>query len=517
MDPWSVTEGSVQSSSLTPPDDSWTLPGSRFEDQYGTPHRHSTDIFSTEPDSLHTYDFTPFSSEDLFQQPAKSTDWPLTSNMQPEKCPIVNSSYHLKGFARKSDQNRHSLTDYKDTMVCGFSPGSASAAQKSFVRKDVFKRHLASVHRVEQAPPNSRRKALASTVSRQSSQQDLHIRSKGGPSNERLLTIPITSNIQRTHHKLMCKLCSEHPDGFRGEHELRRHTDRAHNKIRKAWVIVDITAFAQKKSIECPKMPIANCKACRNNKHYGAYYNAAAHLRRAHFNPRKRGQGSKAKEDERRDCKPPMDELKRWMREVIEFVDFDCPPRASVHGVETAPPNSRRKTSASANREGLHTLSHLPLAGRHALDMDMEPAGMMSSSRAIVIRGVSDDIWQPQRSKVRKGIDGRYQRCGLRSSDDHAQSSDITSYSPSMNETIQCHGCTPIIAWTEPSNTNPTVLLIRALLIALCTLYWMFYHPSARTVSRTKGAREKMACLGGYAIFVVQGSTWPIDAGGFAV
>jgi hypothetical protein len=75
-----------------------------------------------------------------------------------EKCPISTCEYHIKGFARKYDKNRHTLTHYKGTMVCGFCPGSGSAAENSFNRADVFKRHLTSVHGVEQTPPNSRKK-----------------------------------------------------------------------------------------------------------------------------------------------------------------------------------------------------------------------------------------------------------------------------------------------------------------------------------------------------------------------
>jgi len=78
---------------------------------------------------------------------------------RPEKCPIQTCEYHTKGFARKYDKNRHTLTHYKGTMVCGFCPGSGSASEKSFNRADVFKRHLTSVHNVEQAPPNSRKRA----------------------------------------------------------------------------------------------------------------------------------------------------------------------------------------------------------------------------------------------------------------------------------------------------------------------------------------------------------------------
>jgi hypothetical protein len=78
---------------------------------------------------------------------------------RPEKCPIQSCEYHTKGFARKYDKNRHTLTHYKGTMVCGFCPGSGSSVEKSFNRADVFKRHLTSVHGVEQVPPNSRRKS----------------------------------------------------------------------------------------------------------------------------------------------------------------------------------------------------------------------------------------------------------------------------------------------------------------------------------------------------------------------
>ena len=45
---------------------------------------------------------------------------------RPEKCPIVTCEYHQKGFARKYDKQRHTLTHYKGTMVCGFCPGSGS-------------------------------------------------------------------------------------------------------------------------------------------------------------------------------------------------------------------------------------------------------------------------------------------------------------------------------------------------------------------------------------------------------
>ncbi|KAK6440582.1 hypothetical protein LTR95_003187 [Oleoguttula sp. CCFEE 5521] len=81
----------------------------------------------------------------------------LTHQTQrPEKCPIPTCEYHTRGFARKYDKNRHILTHYKGMMVCDFCPGSGSAAEKSFNRADVFKRHLVQVHQVEQTLPNTR-------------------------------------------------------------------------------------------------------------------------------------------------------------------------------------------------------------------------------------------------------------------------------------------------------------------------------------------------------------------------
>ena len=88
---------------------------------------------------------------------------------RPEKCPIVTCDYHHKGFARKYDKNRHTLTHYKGTMVCGFCPGSSSSAKKSFNRADMFKQHLTSVHNVEQTPANSRKKSPSNTSTKKAS------------------------------------------------------------------------------------------------------------------------------------------------------------------------------------------------------------------------------------------------------------------------------------------------------------------------------------------------------------
>ncbi|KAK5174133.1 uncharacterized protein LTR77_001213 [Saxophila tyrrhenica] len=133
------------------------------------------------------------------------------------------------------------------------------------------------------------------------------------------------------HPKLHCDLCTAHPSGFRGEHELRRHHERAHASLRRVWICVDPdTATAEGWR---PTRPLGICKQCNQRKEYNVYYNAAAHLRRAHFCPRKRGRKARGEERESRAGKaggdwPPIEWLKMngWLKEIevsaVEDRDF---------------------------------------------------------------------------------------------------------------------------------------------------------------------------------------------------
>ncbi|KAF7716536.1 Uncharacterized protein PECH_005176 [Penicillium ucsense] len=144
----------------------------------------------------------------------------------------------------------------------------------------------------------------------------IRISSADGTAKE-VAAIPKASVHRPPRPKTHCHLCNDQPEGFHGEHELRRHIDRVHAQVRKVWICVDISP---------DKSFLANCKACRNGKRYGANYNAAAHLRRTHFNPCQRGRGGRGKDSEKRGGKgggnhPPMEVLKLWMREMIERTD----------------------------------------------------------------------------------------------------------------------------------------------------------------------------------------------------
>lgn len=109
-----------------------------------------------------------------------------------------------------------------------------------------------------------------------------------------------------------CQRCNS-TQRLHHEADLQRHMAIYH-PTREAWITVDISP---------DKQFLAKCKACQTGKRYGAFYNAAAHLLRAHFNSREGHRLFKSIKEDSFSTFATITVLKQWMKEVEEDVDSE--------------------------------------------------------------------------------------------------------------------------------------------------------------------------------------------------
>ena len=214
-----------------------------------------------------------------------------------------------------------------------------SLSQESFSSSSSSSKHSRVSHRVQEQIMQSKSRPLAPKVKHNVSSSHETPKPK---------TIAVTGADGTVRHKTeiarqprpqinrketFCTFCNTQPKGFHGDHELRRHIERHHMSVRRVWVCRDISP---------DHTFLASCKACRNGKTYGANYNAAAHLRRAHFNPCKNKRGGRGKKSEHRGGMgggnyPAMENLKNWMFERYEYNNGGTVVLQDVHTDEQTP------------------------------------------------------------------------------------------------------------------------------------------------------------------------------------
>lgn len=187
------------------------------------------------------------------------------------------------------------------------------------------------------------------------------------------------SYIRPPHPRVYCDKCIVHPEGFRGDHELRRHTDREHASTKKMYVIKDISKG---------KTLLAKCKACQSGKKYGVDYNAAAHLRRQHFKPKIRSKNKQKVPATIDQTVPEMAELRKWMEEVevrVNVPNTKHGPRGEYgtrtqhegdDGDETSEENEEAPQQMDEREEGRGPPTYQETAGQK-MEAQQSPLGML--------------------------------------------------------------------------------------------------------------------------------------------
>ncbi|RAL61779.1 hypothetical protein DID88_002842 [Monilinia fructigena] len=320
-----------------------------------------TPVFSITPSPVSMYPSNPMQnrqSRQSFNMPSTPTTTTLTDATTYTSINNDDSIYPVAPHYSSSHHSRRSSDEEQTQLLVGAGGvGNDSQFSLSFPSTEAFAQSQISTSFGEKMEKSQSIESVSSNMSSSSSssrnKQRLQVSNmaaarplmpKGGFEDNSMSRVNSSQSMTRLdskdgsndkvaiekrayqrpkHERVFCKLCDEHPDGFRGEHELRRHCDRQHKRMVKKWVCIEPL---NSQGREKPVLPLSKCKACATQKKkYGAYYNAAAHLRRAHFRPKSKGRNksSKVEDSQKRGGKaggdwPPMSELKNWFKEVEE-------------------------------------------------------------------------------------------------------------------------------------------------------------------------------------------------------
>jgi len=116
----------------------------------------------------------------------------------------------------------------------------------------------------------------------------------------------------QTPSRVYCQQCSNVPEGFLGDDELRRHQEQ-HRKMTKKWICVELPWELWQPGPGLV-VPLSECELCIKQEKHDTYQDAAAHLRRFHLRPQ--GLWNRTS----------IESLGRWIEAIEEPVstpDFD--------------------------------------------------------------------------------------------------------------------------------------------------------------------------------------------------
>lgn len=299
------TPSTAQLTHATTFDNPMSRTSSHFNDNFDMMRINSNTSYSELSPVDHVYDqFTPTSSSPCHIRRSSSEE---------QKQLLAGT-----GGASHDSQFSHSLPHSQDSGSFGAKMEKSDSNESNSSSSSRSKLRLKIQNENALSRPLAPRGGDGNAMSRSNSSQSM-LRSDSKDGQDKVAISKPTYQRPK-HDRVYCKQCESHPEGFRGEHELRRHQDREHKKFIKKFICVQPTGEGRLK----PILPLSKCKACGQlQRKYGAYYNAAAHLRRAHFKPKaSKGRGKGLKDvEEKRGGKgggdwPSMTELKHWMKEV---------------------------------------------------------------------------------------------------------------------------------------------------------------------------------------------------------